>query len=550
MELLTAAQMRAIEGAAIDSGAVTGLELMERAGRGVVEAIFAEWPELQAAPHRAVVLCGPGNNGGDGFVIARLLKEWGWEVELFLYGDPDKLPPDAKVNYERWAEMGAIRDMDADAFEGLESVDLVIDAIFGAGLTRPFPEGAGEDMEEGLGRLSMICRGMTEPPVPHPPKIVAVDVPSGLCSDSGRVLSTNDRREADILQADLTVTFHRPRVGHRIGGGPAWCGQVRVADIGLDPPGNLPLHERVSEVRLTRADAAALDKGLAQNWGAREGLHKYNHGHVLVLAGGAGKGGAARLAARAALRVGAGLVTLGCPAEALAENAARLDAVMTAVIETPKHLTDFLKTRRVNAILIGPGLGLDARGKALVKAVLTHPKHTLGTLLDADALTHVTDTPALRKDLYDAVLTPHFGEFARLFPDLADRLDDASKTGPAYSRVDATRAAAGESEAVVLLKGVDTVIADRRGAVSVHAAVEDRAVPWLATAGSGDVLAGLIIGLMARGFGARKAAEMGAWLHVEAARAFGPGLIAEDLPETLPKVFRALAAGDAPSHTP
>jgi hydroxyethylthiazole kinase-like uncharacterized protein yjeF len=212
-ELLTAAQMKAIETAAIVSGAVTGRELMERAGRGVVEAVFETWPALAAAPHRAVVLCGPGNNGGDGFVIARLLKEWGWKVDVCLYGDADRLPPDAGANCARWADMGAVGTMDG-APHACRAADLVVDALFGTGLTRPL----GDDLAGPVGAV----RGAG--------RIVAVDIPSGLCADSGRVIGGPD---APHVAADLTVTFHRAKLGHYLAEGPATCGSLVVKPIGL-----------------------------------------------------------------------------------------------------------------------------------------------------------------------------------------------------------------------------------------------------------------------------------------------------------------------------
>jgi ADP-dependent NAD(P)H-hydrate dehydratase / NAD(P)H-hydrate epimerase len=269
--------------------------------------------------------------------------------------------------------------------------------------------------------------------------------------------------------------------------------------------------------------------------------HKYGHGHALVLAGGPGRGGAARLAARGALRIGAGLVTLGCPPGALPENAARLDAIMLRPVAGPDGLATLLEDTRIAALCLGPGLGRD-RARALVPAALAAGR---ATVLDADALTAFADDPAaLFARLHDrCVLTPHGGEFARLFPDLAARLAEPATTGPAFSKLDAARLAAARAGCTVLFKGPDTVIAHPGGRAAINAAHYDRAAPWLATAGSGDVLAGFIAGLLARGFGPMDAAETAAWLHVEAARAFGPGLIAEDLPEALPGVLRRLAGG-------
>ncbi|MGR3717279.1 MAG: NAD(P)H-hydrate dehydratase, partial [Thermohalobaculum sp.] len=267
--------------------------------------------------------------------------------------------------------------------------------------------------------------------------------------------------------------------------------------------------------------------------------HKYAHGHALILSGGVGKGGAARLAARGALRVGAGLVTVGPPPAAIIENAAQLDAIMLRPVADADALAEILKDERVGALCLGPGLGVGARTLELVAAALAAKR---GTVLDADALTSFAeDPPKLFALLHETcVLTPHLGEFARLFPDLAAKLSEAPTKGPAYSKVDAAREAAARAGCVVLLKGPDTVIADPQGRAAINSAHYERAAPWLATAGSGDVLAGMITGLLARGIAPMAAAETAAWLHVEAARKFGPGLIAEDLPEMIPAVFREI----------
>lgn len=512
--LLTSAQMRATETAAIASGEVSGLELMERAGDGVIEAVLEEWPVL-AAGGWAVVLCGPGNNGGDGFVIARLLHLRGWRVSAFLYGDPARLPPDAGTNHARWAELGETMRL-ADGVSGTfgsDAPDLIVDALFGTGLTRRLP---AEVHRALVGITDRMHRQSV------PPKVVAVDIPSGLCADSGR-------NRGCALAAGLTVTFHSAKTGHYLAEAPRWCGKVRVADIGLpDDTGDKRVDPAVAQ----------LTDDQCRRFLAKAGGHKYDHGHALVLAGGSGKGGAARLAARGALRVGAGLVTLGCTPEAVAENAARLDAVMLAPMADAPTLARILDDSRLNALCLGPGMGQE-RACELVPVALAARR---ATLLDADALSAFSGTPAtLFAMLHPAcVLTPHGGEFARLFPDLARRLAAPLTDGPAFSKLDAAREAARRAGCVVLVKGPDTVIAAPDGRAAINAAFYDRAVPWLATAGAGDVLAGLIAGLMARGVEAFDAASAAAWLHSEAARGFGPGLIAEDLPDALPRVFRSL----------
>lgn len=514
-ELLTAAQMRAIEQAAIASGKVTGLELMERAGRGVVQAIWDEWPELAQGSFRAIVLCGPGNNGGDGFVVARLLKQWGWQVEVFLHGTPDRMPPDARTNLDRWnGPVRPLEDCDFDSFPGPgDGVDLVVEALFGIGLSRPV---------DGLDCLQMqlnTCRAAARHDRRYP-RVVAVDVPAGLSADTGLYPGVEADNPLDTqITANLTVTFHRMKQGHVLALGPASSGKVVVVDIGLD--------EVSGEVALVTPRSALLGKG---------GGHKFSHGHALVLSGASGQGGAARLAARGALRIGAGLVTLAPPPEALTENAARLDAVMLKPVADGEALEAVLGDPRINALCIGPGLGVERAREMARVALGRRGSHRRALVVDADGLTALSRDPALLAALHpDCVLTPHGGEFARLFPDIAAKLK-----APAYSKVDATREAAARAGCVVLFKGPDTVIAGPTGRCAISAAVYDRAAPWLATAGSGDVLAGFITGLLARGFSAFDAACMGAWLHVECARSFGPGLIAEDLPDELPKVFRAL----------
>ena len=264
--------------------------------------------------------------------------------------------------------------------------------------------------------------------------------------------------------------------------------------------------------------------------------HKFDHGHAFVLSGPSGRGGAARLAARGALRIGAGLVTVGCPLGALAENAARLDAVMLREVADAEALAVVLEDKRINALCLGPGMGAGPREAGLVAAALAEARPTV---LDADALTILAREPDVFAGLHDqCVLTPHAGEFVRLFPEIAEKLAAPVTQGSAYSKVDAARAATARAGCVVLFKGPDTVIADPSGRSALNSAQYDRAAPWLATAGSGDVLAGFITGLMARGISPFDAACTGAWLHVECALQFGPGLIAEDLPEQLPTVFR------------
>lgn len=507
-ELLTAAQMRAIETAAIESGEASGRELMERAGRGVVDAVLAHWPDLASASRKAVVLCGPGNNGGDGFVVARLFREWGWQVEVFLYGDPGKLSPDAKANCARWRDMGPVGDL-KDAPRRADGADLYVDALFGTGLGRPL-EGAA---------LDWVTTQAADPACAA--KTVAVDMPSGLCSDSGRELG------GVAVSAALTVSFHALKLGHVLDAGPDRCGRAVVAGIGLRGGA-------AGAARPVQAPGCAM-------LGKAGRAHKFTHGHALVLTGDAGRTGAARLAARAALRIGAGLVTLGVPGSAQQEVACQITALMLARVEGAGGLAGVLEDPRINALCLGPGLGM-ARARDLVPVALKGAGHARSVVLDADALSAFEDAPEALFGMLHAgcVLTPHAGEFGRLFADIAGTLAAPATGGPAFSRLDAVRAAAERAGCVVLLKGADTVIAAPDGRAAVHAAAYERAAPWLATAGAGDVLAGMIAGLLARGYAPMAAAKAAAWLHVEAARAHGAGLIAEDLPEAIPQVLRDL----------
>lgn len=527
--------MRAIEHRAIVTGTVTGRVLMERAGEAAIRAML-DWRADHATPGHALILCGPGNNGGDGFVIARLLKERGWEVELFLYGcSPTRiaaLPPDAAANAGSWQEIGEIRPLDPGLEQRMQASaplpDVIIDALFGTGLTRPLSD-----------RLSMLLAELDMGIDKARSARVAIDSPSGLCMDSGRVLGPGER---SILPADLTVSFHRPKLGHFLADGPALCGLLRVVDIGL-PEGE-------GAVRLAGVQSAMLDKSPRQKGRA----HKYDHGHALILSGGSGKGGAARLAARGSLRIGAGLVTLGCPPSAMFENAAALDAVMVEAFSSAKEVAAFIPARKVRAVCIGPGFGRGLRLREYLMQVSSQGRESTdyhgeidrqsgpSMVVDADALSEYADDPeTLFEMLHErCVLTPHEGEFARLFPDLHARLAANPSIGPAYSKLDATCEAASRAGCVVLFKGADTVIADPTGRAVISGAAYARAAPWLATAGTGDVLAGFITGLLARGLRPFMAAEAATWLHLEAALQFGPGLIAEDLPEQLPELFRKL----------
>ncbi|MBN8911163.1 MAG: NAD(P)H-hydrate dehydratase [Rhizobiales bacterium] len=478
---------------AVDHG-VQSLALMEAAGQAVADAAR----QLVRPGQRVAVLCGPGNNGGDGFVAARLLKRASYDVRLFLAGEKAALKGDAAEMARRFD--GPVRAL--DPFQ-LESLHLIIDALYGAGLSRPI---------DGVAAEVVAAVNASGTPV------LAVDVPSGLDGATGAAAGP-------VMHATETVTFFRRKPGHLLYPGRGLCGTVRVADIGIP--------DRVlSEIAVdTFANEPALWQAQVR-WPTHEG-HKYARGHAVTVSGPAHATGACRLGARAALRAGAGLVTIASPLDAVSVNAAHLTAIMLKPFEGPDGLAAMLEDRRKNAVLLGPGGGVGEAMCRLVEAALRSPA---SVVLDADALTSFGGNLArlraaiAQRDDRAVVLTPHDGEFDRLFGRVPG------------SRLDRARAGAAESRAVVLLKGPDTVIAAPDG----RAAINANAPPWLATAGSGDVLGGFVTGLLAQGMPAFEAAAAAAWLHGAAASDFGPGLIAEDLPERLPIVLARLRSG-APS---
>lgn len=506
LELLTPAEMGAADRAAIASG-IPGIDLMEAAGRAVADRAAALVPEGPV-----LVVAGSGNNGGDGSVAARLLRERGRDVRLLLAADPARLKGDAATAFARWN--GPVLGPKDD----LPDAAIVIDALFGAGLDRPVT-GAHATLIEAMNT--------------HSAPVLAVDVPSGLDGATGLPLGA-------VVEACATVTFFRRKPGHLLFPGRALCGEVTLADIGIPasvlPPLGIATWENAPGLWASDLPPPAITG------------HKYSRGHALVLSGPMTRTGAARLAAVAALRAGAGLVTLASPTDALAVNASHLTAVMVRACDGASDLASILADRRFTAVALGPGLGTDATERALVAAALTSPQ---AAVLDADALTAFAEDPEafffplIRSRGAATILTPHEGEFARLFPDLAP--------GPGRSRLAAAREAAGRSGATLILKGADTVIAAPDG----RAAINANAPPWLATAGSGDVLTGIVAGLAARGLAAFPAAAAGVWLHGEAAAILGPGLIAEDLAPALRPVLSALWSqpghvrrGIAPSGDP
>ena len=487
IELLTTAEMARADQLTIASG-TPGAVLMENAGRAVAQAVAARRPQGPV-----VVVAGPGNNGGDGFVAARILAEQGFQVRVALLGDRAALKGDAATAAARWT--GPVETAEPRSVRGAR---LIVDALFGAGLNRPVE-----------GRALAIIEAISAETTPS----IAIDVPSGISGDTGAIIG------ADAIKAVETVTFFRRKPGHLLMPGRLHCGTVTVADIGIS--------------------SAVLDEIRPQTWANEPPLwlsrfprpsvtgHKYDRGHVAVVSGEMPSTGAAKLAARGALRAGAGLVTIASPTNALVAHAAESIAVMVREVDDSGALANFLTDRRRNAVVIGPGGGVGEGMRKMVAAALAS---SAAVVLDADALTSFANKASdlamlIKTRKASTVLTPHEGEFTRLF----NRQDIKLK-------LEETRVVASEISAIVLLKGPDTVIAAPDG----RAAITANSPATLATAGAGDVLAGFISGLLAQNMPGFEAACAGAWLHGEAANEFGPGLISEDLPDMLPRVYRRL----------
>jgi ADP-dependent NAD(P)H-hydrate dehydratase / NAD(P)H-hydrate epimerase len=507
-ELLTVAEMTEADRLAI-AGGVPGIALMEKAGRAVAEAVARRHSRGAAA---VCVLAGPGNNGGDGFVAARLLTERGYSVRVLLFGDQGRLRGDAADAARRWQGGTEVATPRALAGSGL-----IVDALFGAGIDRPVE-----------GDAAAMIAAINSAGVP----VIAVDLPSGINGTSGAVMGS-------AVKAAETVTFFRRKPGHVLLPGRLHCGPVHVADIGIPSTVLQRIVPRLwvndphiwsEKFPIPKADA-----------------HKYARGHAVVVSGGLSSTGASRLAARAALRAGAGLVTIASPREALNVHAAANEAVMVRSIDDAQELSAFLSDARLNAVVLGPGAGIGPTTRSMVLSAFDGQR---SVVLDADALTTFADASetlffAIQTRassphshvLPDVVLTPHEGEFERLF-------GKSSEADRSVAKYDRARRAAAQSGAIVVLKGADTVVAAPDG----RAAIAENAPPWLATAGSGDVLAGLAGGLLAQGMAGFEAACAAVWLHGEAGNEAGPGLISEDLPNALRAVYRRLFADLANSR--
>jgi ADP-dependent NAD(P)H-hydrate dehydratase / NAD(P)H-hydrate epimerase len=483
--LLSVAEMYEADAAAVARG-VASLDLMEAAGKAVFREILKRWRPCQVA-----VLCGPGNNGGDGFVVARLLRQAGWPVRLALLGQKENLAGDAKINAERWE--GPHAPLNEKALDGCA---LVVDALFGAGLSRPL-EGVARTLIEKINAEALTC--------------ISVDMPSGVHGDTGQIMGIG-------IEASVSVTFCRKKPGHLLMPGRLLAGDVVVADIGI--PDSV-----VDEIKArTFTNSPRLWLGVFP-W-PQPGGNKYRRGHALI-AGSAKMCGAARLAALTARRIGAGLVSLAVPPEAFAIYASGDPGNIVLEADGVSAFRALLSDERKNAVLVGPGAEVGEETRQKVFAALDGGKKSV--VLDAGALSSFEEDP---EKLFAAikgpcVLTPHEGEFARLFSDQGDKLSRA-------------RRAAEKAGAVVLLKGADTLIASACG----RAIIDDGGPPYLATAGSGDVLAGLVLGLLAQGMEPFPAAAAAVWIQSASAAAFGPGLIAEDIIEGLPEVLSGLLGSE------
>ncbi|PZR31041.1 NAD(P)H-hydrate dehydratase [Caulobacter segnis] len=476
-EILTVAQMAAADRAAVANGTPTQV-LMERAGEAVATAVDARY-----ARQPVVVWCGPGDNGGDGYVAARHLRDRGWSVVVEAAYPPST--DAARWAAARWDE--AVRPLSSRPARGA----LYIDALFGAGLSRP--------LEGEVANLARASRDLAL-------TIVAVDTPSGVHGDTGRVVG-------DVaFRAGMTVTFHRRKPAHVLAEGRQACGEVVLADIGLQTDEAVELFENDPQLWLARFPWPAFD------------AHKHSRGRLKVVSGEAWSTGAARLSARGGLRIGAGAVTVLSPPGALAVNAAHLEAIMLAPFESDADLA--AASEDADVVIIGPAAGV---GEVTARNLQALARTGAALVVDADALTSFRYDP---EDLFacldrDDVLTPHPGEFERVFPGVLAKSPE---------RITAAREAAARAGAVVLLKGADTVVAAPDGRASVLL----NGKPWLATAGSGDVLAGFIGGLIAQGMESFEAACAGAWIHAACGARHGPGLIAEDLPGLAPAVLSGL----------
>lgn len=487
--LLDAASSRELDKRAI-AGGIAGSALMEAAGRSLADTLTDYVGTPLEAGGAIIVLCGPGNNGGDGFVAARYLEEWGYPVSLRCSHLPSELKGDAKKAAGKWR--GEVEPLSTTGFKDASAI---VDCLFGTGLTRPI-EGEMANVVDAMNTSETF--------------VISADLPSGLCANTGRPLGP-------CVEAGATVTFNFKKPGHTIVPGRYFCGgngNIHVADIGI------PADTLNGEMPTNYENVPSL-------WGqtfpfSGPQTHKYGRGHMLVLGGKEPTLGASRLASLAGLRVGAGLVTLAAPTETYAVQASALMDVMVRRFDSAFGFMGIVNDPRIRSVLVGPGAGRGEKTVDLVKQVGAKNK---SLVLDADALASLVGRVDLIKELKspEVVLTPHEGEFAKLFPNISFAED----------RLDAAKKAAKETNSVVVLKGVSTIVAAPDG----RASVATNAPSWLSVGGTGDVLSGMICGLITQGMPAFEAASAGVWVHGEAGMSAGRGLLASDLLQVIPKVL-------------
>lgn len=485
-ELLTPSEMCFADKLTIKNG-LSGITLMENAGHAIASVVQKKFPSAG----KILVICGTGNNGGDGFVAARLLQDAGLTVKFYICGDITTIRGDAELALAKLSKDNLLTNI-AD----LQEYDLLIDALLGAGLDR--------DVTGSIADLINLINESGKP-------VVSIDLPSGIDGASGLVRGA-------AIKANASVTFFRYKPGHFLMPGREYCGELHLHQIGIESS----VLEKIDVLAVRNI----MDIWVGQFPRINQSTHKYNRGHTLVISGPVETAGAARLAAMTALRSGSGLVTVAASSEQLMAHASHLTSVMLRRADSISDMDAILEDCRINCVVLGPGLPPHQKTADLVQVVLSFKRLAV---LDAGALSCFVDDPeilyeAIKKNGRDVVLTPHEGEFVRLFP--------YESCSP--SKIERARQAASSSGAIIVLKGSDTVIASPDGRISVSS----NAPPWLATAGSGDVLAGMVAGLLAQGMPAFEAACAANWFHGEAANILGPAMISSDLDEGLRLVLK------------
>ena len=490
VELLTPEEMGDADHLAATLNREDSFKLMERAGQAIADIVLNDYRQCR----KIAVLCGPGNNGGDGYMAAHILKSHGFEPTIFALGTPR-----ARSDAEKAAALWGAKHLAFDNFSSPQDFDVVIDALYGAGLDRPLEQ----LLREKLKRLN-------ESGVP----VIAVDLPSGVFGENGII-------KGEAVKAAKTVTFFRLKPGHVCYPGRLQCGEIRLADIGIPEK----VLETIKPTRFINFPSLWL-----RNWPELDyDTHKYRRGHAVVFSGHQSSTGAARLAAHAAARSGAGLVTIVSPEDALLVHEMHLTSIMLKEMGSDTEILDFLENRKVRSVILGPAFGSLERALSIIEAVLLKSK-IFTLVLDADALTAMAGKSEeifalIKHSPVNVILTPHEGEFQRVFPSVAHMED--------LSRIEKAAKAATDSGSVVVHKGADTIIASPDGRLAVNV----NGTPFLATAGAGDVLSGIIGGLSAQKMLPFEAACAGVFLHARCAEHFGYGMIAEDIVSAIPLVL-------------